>query len=443
MRLSRADVQWAGVRFLDQQCRSYTHEGVWYKAILPCAEESVQALMSSGLYERLGMEGLLAPVHMADMHIEGFNIVLQQHSEVYDVPPRYWPTLQLRDACLAYLRLNTVLLEYGLGCIDGHPGNFIVQGADRVVWCDIGSFIPVAVDDVVGLEEFVTSMLYPLLLRVKGPEWEVVMRQAVATGMPRVILENLAGVSITLGGKRRDMLRQLATYVEGLQVTWLDGMWGEYHTDDHLDAQPPQAHEDPLRAFAQSSRLEMVNRLVRLVGPRTVVDLGANAGFFSNLAASTGAEVLAVEPDDQASSRYHASLARRGGNVRVKVRVDAVGDAPDKRGDLVIALALTHHLYFTHRYRLPVAARALAEHSEGALLTEFMPNGMGGTIPSPDPLPAGYRLETFADELARYFQRVEVIDYPMPPEQSKRVMVLCTGRLPRAITDTLTPDLGV
>lgn len=442
IRLSRDDVQWSGIRFLDPLCRACSHDGVWYKAILPGAEEAVRALMATGLYDRLAGEGLLAPVQEAEVRIEGFDLVLRQHSEAYDVPARCWPTLQLRDACLAYLRLNEVLAEYGLGCIDGHTGNFVVQGADRPVWCDIGSFVPVGARDVAGLEEFVTSMLYPLLLRVQGPEWETVMRQGVSAGFPRSVLERMTGVSLTLGGTRRDMLRQLADYVQGLRFTWPDGVWGEYHTDDDLAAQPPQAHEDPLRAFAQSSRLEMVNRLVRLVGPRTVVDLGANAGFFSNLAASTGAEVLAVEPDDQAASRYHAVLARRGGDVRVKVRVEGVGDAPGKRGELVMALALTHHLYFTHRYRLPIAARALAEHSEGALLTEFMPNGMGGTVPNPDPLPADYRLETFTDELARYFSRVEVIDYPMPAGHAKRVMVLCTGRLPRAITDTLTPDLG-
>lgn len=442
IRLSRNEIQWSGIRFLDPLCRAGSHDRVWYKAILPGAEEVVRALMATGLYDRLAGEGLLAPVQEAEACIEGFNLILRQHSEAYDVPARCWPTLQLRDACLAYLRLNEVLAEYGLGCIDGHTGNFVVQGADRPVWCDIGSFVPVRLGDVAGLDEFVTSMLYPLLLRAQGPLWEPVMRQSLSASFPSTLLKRMTGVSFTLGGARRDMLRQLTEYVQDFRFTWPDGVWGEYHTDDDLAAQPPQAHEDPLRAFAQSSRFEMVNRLLRLLGPRTVVDLGANAGFFSNLAASTGAEVLAVEPDDQAASRYHAALARRGGDVRVKVRVDAVGDAPDKRGDLVIALALTHHLFFTHRYRLPVAARALAEHSEGALLTEFMPNGMGGTVPSPDPLPAGYRLETFADELARYFSRVEVIDYPMPAGHAKRVMVLCTGRLPRAITDTLTPDLG-
>ncbi|WP_204265097.1 hypothetical protein, partial [Klebsiella aerogenes] len=48
---------WSGIRFLDPLCRACSHDGVWYKAILPGAEEAVRALMATGLYDRLaGLE---------------------------------------------------------------------------------------------------------------------------------------------------------------------------------------------------------------------------------------------------------------------------------------------------------------------------------------------------------------------------------------------------
>lgn len=96
-------------------------------------------------------------------------------------------------------------------------------------------------------------------------------------------------------------------------------------------------------------------------------------------------------------------------------------------GEMAVALALTHHLFFTMHYPWKYIVDLLASYTSDVLLTEFMPNGLG-VIRKPDWLPDNYRLEVFAGHLRRYFQQVEIIDYPRRPEESPRIFLLCRGK---------------
>ena len=59
-----------------------------------------------------------------------------------------------------------------------------------------------------------------------------------------------------------------------------------------------------------------------------------------------------------------------------------------------------------------------------------MPNGLGGNVRKPEPLPAWYTLEPFLEAFQRHFQSVEVVAYP-GEEKSPRTLVLCTGKKER------------
>jgi FkbM family methyltransferase len=58
----------------------------------------------------------------------------------------------------------------------------------------------------------------------------------------------------------------------------------------------------------------------------TVLDVGANLGWYSLLAARLGAHVIAVEPDPRTVPYLRANLERNGLHDRVSVRPVAVGD---------------------------------------------------------------------------------------------------------------------
>lgn len=70
------------------------------------------------------------------------------------------------------------------------------------------------------------------------------------------------------------------------------------------------------------------------------------------------------------------------------------------RGDVVIALAVTHHLLLTQGYRLDAVVDRIAAHGRRHLIIEFMPKGLWDGASAP-PVPSWYTRQWFADGLAR------------------------------------------
>jgi len=99
------------------------------------------------------------------------------------------------------------------------------------------------------------------------------------------------------------------------------------------------------------------------------------------------------------------------------------------KSDLVLALALSHHLFFTCKFNFDYIAKCFSSYSREFLITEFMPNGMGGASgPNPDPLPGHYNLEEYVRCLSKYFGEVEIIEYDKPANHSPRTLILCSKK---------------
>jgi hypothetical protein len=99
-----------------------------------------------------------------------------------------------------------------------------------------------------------------------------------------------------------------------------------------------------------------------------------------------------------------------------------------RKADLVLALALTHHLSLGQGQTFSSIAELLAAYCTGTLLVEFMPNGLGGTVPKPDPLPAHYNLENFLAAFRPHFGAVKILADHKEPQW--RVLIECSE--PRA-----------
>jgi SAM-dependent methyltransferase len=176
--------------------------------------------------------------------------------------------------------------------------------------------------------------------------------------------------------------------------------------------------------------------------PTVVLDLGANDGLFSVMLASEGVDCVAVDPDEAAIDRLYRFAQRTGCSVRA-LSLDLDGVSRNGAGidfDLVLALALVHHLTLAQGLSFQEVARSLARLTTANLIVEFMPNGLGGTPenrrPVPDPLPTWYTLEGFLEALRTSFSSVEVIDYERPSPDSTRVLVMCRGVRPESLGDS-------
>lgn len=430
--LRRDEVDWIGYTFADGNMRTFRYKNKYFKVVQENREAWASRVLKADLLERLCQLGLIPRTVPCGLRCEGFGMVFAQDTEAFNVPMTHWSCGTLMEAARVFLALNKELLHRSLRCLDGHGYNFIIQGPSRPLWCDLGSFVPLkGINENADLDQFVKCFVYPLLLRQRSPYLDDFMRWSCAAGITHEQAMALMGAHVSTSHPRPLMLDLLREVLDSIKFQWKRSLWSEYHQDS---MESDDVDDITLRPDGYN-RNQMVARLLRALRPATVVDLGANAGMFARMAAQTGAEVLAIEPDETAVVRHLRYLREKGVSSRVKLLVGGVdGGVPIQPGKLALALALTHHLFFTANYRWKLIANCLAKHTSNALLTEFMPHGLQGTT-IPDNLPPDYRLDLFLAELERHFLRVEVIDYPTPATCAPRTMILCLDKRPQPVDD--------
>lgn len=135
-------------------------------------------------------------------------------------------------------------------------------------------------------------------------------------------------------------------------------------------------------------KLEWVRGALAQTKPGLVLDIGANTGEFSALAAETGADVVALERDQAAADRLyqmarqrklsiqtiHADLARPTPAVGWQ-NSESVALLPRLEGqfDLVLMLAVIHHLLLMEQIPLPAILDLCYSLTRRHLILEWVP----------------------------------------------------------------------
>jgi hypothetical protein len=475
-------VRWIGLRFLDPVGRVFEYEGECYRAIYPESVAFVRELFERRIVQPLMDEGLLVQTEVSQLQLEGFGLVLRHRTAPFFLPYYAWGRLQLRDAARIFLQLNLRLLKHGLGLRDAHGANIGQFDCCRPAWIDFGSIGRLGdgsggtLPSDAGLGEYTLRFENPLRLMaadarlarlaraimqaggVDDGELEALTsagmistlsgahRRSIAAFGRRWLRRKLGGLRTrvriaaprseraTEFGKNRETLLRLALNRVPSSFPASGTVWGKYHNRDLL----PSSYDDA------EARARAVRSVLEKIRPVKVIDLGANAGYFSFMAARGGSHVLAGDSDEQAVDRLYAAAVDRGGSLSVTAGCFDILQPPEvrhptvvrtHRGDLVLALALTHHLSLGQRFPFWHVVRTFARYTDDALLTEFMPNGLGVHQPRPVPLPPWYRLDALIGELTRAFQSVEVVDYRLEPDRSPRTLLLC--RTPLACDESV------
>jgi hypothetical protein len=189
------------------------------------------------------------------------------------------------------------------------------------------------------------------------------------------------------------------------------GAWIDYGT---------QTSYTPQAAAAKRSAVE---RMVGASGVGLVWDLGANVGTYSSVAAGDGRRVLAFDQDAGSVERHWRTLAPEARASVLPLVMDLTNPSPGlgwaleerrsllDRGpaDLIMALALIHHLAIGNNIPLVMVAGLFARLGRRAIV-EFVPKDDPMTqrllAARPDIFP-GYTIDGFRAAFAAHFRIVE------------------------------------
>ncbi|MBV8033822.1 class I SAM-dependent methyltransferase [Roseateles sp.] len=386
------------------------------RIVHPAAREATEVLLASPLYAELVRDGLLIPASQVAPSPDGGLLIEHPRIEIPSYPFEWTPAMLL-DAALLTLDVQARAWVAGWTLKDAAANNVLFDGT-RPVLCDLLSLQKRTPDDTPGwlaYGQFVRHFVLPLLAIAEQGRTPRDIFLAHRDGLraaelaPFIPWHSQFGLAMWLHVR-------LPARLERRRIASNTAKPGS----GQPDARRPAADGTPwlignLRAFVQrlgrggtavstwsaytgnrdhyadaelNAKRGAVQALVDRLAPRRVLDIGANSGEFSLLAARAGAQVLALDDDINALDELHRGL--RGQNTSIQClhanfarptpatgwRLAETLSLPARlegRFDLVLMLAVIHHLAVTERVPLVQLFESLADCCSGMLLLEFVP----------------------------------------------------------------------
>ncbi len=397
--------------FRDPDARLSLLEDRVVRYVRPELVDELRSFLSSPIYDQLVARGSMIATQMKPAPDGG---LLLEHPRIFF--PSYcweWTRSMWAEAGRLTLELARILLEHGFLLKDATPRNILFENYTPV-FVDIGSVIrrPKGTPIWTAYAQFVRTFILPLLAeRLLG--WPLSLSANKRDGyeppelyrklgflsrlrpgvfssvtVPSMLesfarserIEKMLATSVDDARASASLKRsfnQLERALERAAASPSKSQWSTY------DADAPFG-QDATRADKQA----FVEKALSQVGAKTVLDVGSNVGTFSRVAASTGASVVAVERDSEASDANFRMSREKKSSV-LPLNVDFSRPTPatgwnngetlsfqcraEQRFDVVMALAVIHHMLAADQVPLPFVEEALSRYSKKFLLLEWVP----------------------------------------------------------------------
>jgi hypothetical protein len=450
----------------------YRRSGVLHRQIDAASIVDWNAFLASGLADRLIQAGQLIghePATLDDAATAEARAVIRPDEIEFISYPFEWTFSELKDAALLTLDIQLAALAAGWTLKDASAYNIQFRDA-RPIMIDSLSFEPHE-DGApwVAYRQFCEHFLAPLTLMAYRDIRLGALLRADPDGVPLDLAKSLvpwrtrfnfglfSHLHLHANAQRRHagneddgqaakaarisrsrliaLIGNLRNTVAGL--SWKPGgtEWSDYADNT--------SYND--RATAEKARL--VDEFVRATPGARAWDLGANTGRYSRIAADAGKRVLAWDIDPAAAERNYRAVRSEGRGDILPLILDLANPSPgigwggrERRSlleradpDVVLALALVHHLAISRNVPVPMLME---------LLATLAPNAVVEFVPKEDPMVRrllATRRDVFPDYSLDGFraaaaERFDVVS-ETPIEESPRVLFLLRRRGDRRRAD--------
>ena len=411
----------------DPNGRLFVRDGRLFRAM-----KTRDAGFYTGLLETIEetpvLRGGMIPTTVCDMSLAGATAVLEHERIEPMTLPFAWSPGMFRDAALLHCDVHLELARAGYNLQDAHLWNVGFKNTTPQ-FLDFGSVIDRDSTKLrrALLGEYRSYMVHPLLLMSRGHYPRA--RRYLHESNPPLTPRDLLGYFGALDGAaylrhatrqslrcRRDVVRMVASVrdqIAGLSAPREKSRWAGYHDDEAARA-PADWHDKQRHAADIISRLR----------PGTLLDFGCATGWYSAQAAEAGCRVVAMDVEHGMVDEVYALAAARRLSITPVVGDLFAGVNPlgDWQADLVLALAVVHHLALTQAYTLDQIVATLARHTRRWLLTEFIDRNDAFVQQQRPDLLADYDLARFERALRRTFSTVE----RFASSSENRTLLLCT-----------------
>ena len=398
------------ISYRDTAARVVKKETGYYRYIFHEYKAEYDHLMESGLYQELIQKELLIEHQEIELDTDDPKVykLLLPNQIPFQSYPFEWSYTQWRKSILTYLRINHIALKYGMILKDATPYNFYLKGGKAVMF-DTSSFMFfIENDSWVAYRQFCEEFLSPvILMHYNGSEWSK-LTMANLRGMPLSFVSkqlpikswfNLttllhvhihskySGYNKSENQERKkkkgfslEKIKSLQKMIFNTISEWdkpyqYKSHWSTYYKYDIESQEYLKDKEATIRKWLEITK------------PKSVLDLGANTGKFSFIAAEYAEKVISLEGDEncvdeieyQIKEKKHESVYTLIGNIAepsptIGLQNDETNSICKRaNSDLILGLALTHHLHISNKLSFKRIANIFSSLSLKYLIVEFIP----------------------------------------------------------------------
>lgn len=457
--LNKKEVVWRTQYYLDHVGQVFKYNGKVYRLINADKERYVRKLFSDRVISDLIKRGWLVKTKMnEDICFEGEEdrLILEHECVEHVSRSHEWTCKMFLDARSMLAKLNIYLLKKGYELVDPHSANVFFIGC-KPVYMDIGSIVPAGEAGLKGWYGFCQIWIYPFLLVQKGKITWKMFRELMFFGTG-ITYSGMKAMSGGMKTRRLDRMRETVEYrlydnekesdrksvrtavrflhrlpaysESGIKkkkvkkyakyavpdpiINEESGYWTDYH--DNFTRDGKVKADERFQYY-----IELIKPLREIEKIHDVFEIAGNSGVMSQLLLENHLIDYACVSDYDAGS-IESGYKRCRGNQEISKKImfsvidlmDGNEKAYDLKkdryqSDLVLALAVTHHLILTQKIKLSFIVEVLSQYTRKYLITEFMPLGLwAGDDENCPPVPEWYTLEWFLEGIKEKFNIIKV-----------------------------------
>jgi len=433
--------------YKDFSARVVQKNNLFYRYIFKCYKNEYDNLMNSGLYEELIKKNLLiSHIEIAISNNDpGVYKCLFPTQLSFQSYPYEWSFRQWRKVIIAYLTINEIALKYGMILKDATPYNFFLD-SNKAILFDTSSFVFFNDNDKwLAYRQFCEMLLGPfVLMRYNGHSWAKLYQsqlQGISLNFISRQLPVKSWFNLTVflhihlhakhikyfsevnkyqnlkKGFSIEKIQSMISLLKGTVISWnqpylFKNYWDKYYEKDIEN-----------EAYIKSKQFIIENWL-SFTKPLSVLDLGANTGKFSVLASKYSEKIIALEADENCVDEIDRIITPN----KISKIFPLVGDLSQPspamgvlnkeylpiferaNSEMVLCLALIHHLYFTNDLNFSFIAEILSKLSFKYLILEFVPKDdrrVKGLSSGKRHRIEGYNYESFVQSHLIFFELMD------------------------------------
>ncbi len=334
--------------------------------------------------------------------------------------PSELPLSLIYKCSKAWIAINLELLQDGLCLVDAHLFNFAFDKNLNAIWIDLGSIKHIE-HGLEGISEFRAIHEYTIKAISRNPALRSAFRALLSkSGVTRDGWRKMCRIPIVsvrnsglISGLIRVLQLNLSTnstfpkkFSRIIRWTTLHYIRFKFSREFVAEGYWKKYSNRTLSEIADTVREETIVKVAKNLNWKTCLDLAGSDGNFLCLISGMDKQLYLSDLEETGLKKFLDYFASGSAeNCQHFARVESFEDATGEY-DLVLALAITHHLTLSQFWTFEGISRKLSFLTRKHLLVEYMPLGVGKYQTTLTQLPNWYTEDKFIEALENSFQTV-------------------------------------